>query len=285
MTDGVSAKTSPVPAVHAPALLAGKRIVVTGVLTPHSIAYAIADAAQRAGAQIVLTSFGRAMSLTERSARRLAVPPDVLEMDVTAPDQVREVAADVQRRWGGVDGVVHAVGFAPEDCLGGGFLSAPWESVATALHVSAYSMKTLAVEFAPLMPETGGALVTLTFDGGVAWPLYDWMGPAKAALEAIVRYLARDLGARQIRVNAVSAGPLETMAAKSIPGFKGLKNYWSRQAPLGWDSADASPVADAVLFLLSDLARMISGEVLHVDGGYHAQGAPPDAATAEGADD
>ncbi|HEV3124105.1 MAG TPA: enoyl-ACP reductase FabI [Candidatus Dormibacteraeota bacterium] len=270
--------TSPRP--PAAGLLSGQRVLVTGVLTPRSIAFAIAEAAQQAGAEVVLTSFGRAMSLTQRSAKRLTPSPDVLEMDVTASDQVRAVAADVKRRWGGLDGVVHAVGFAPEDCLGGGFMTAPWESVATAIHVSAYSMKTLAAEFAPLMPKTGGSLVTLTFDASVAWPLYDWMGPAKAALEAIVRYLARDLGGSGVRVNAVSAGPLETMAAKSIPGFAGLKNYWKGQAPLGWDSADASPVADAVVFMLSPMSRAISGEVLHVDGGYHAQGAPAAAGAA-----
>jgi enoyl ACP reductase len=169
--------------------------------------------------------------------------------------------------------VGHAVGFAPEDCLGGGFLDAPWESVATAIHISSYSMKTLAAAFAPLMSE-GGALVALTFDATVAWPLYDWMGPAKAALESIVRYLARDLGPRGIRVNSQAAGPLETIAAKSIPGFSGLKEAWTLNAPLGWDSADSGPVADATVFLLSHLARAVTGEVLHVDGGYHSQGAP-----------
>ncbi len=271
MTDVTSAPAT------APALLAGKRMLVTGVLTPRSIAFAIADAAQRAGAEVLLTSFGRAMTLTEKSARRLDPVPDVLEMDVTSTDQVAAVAAEVKRRWGGLDGAVHAVGFAPEDCLGGGFMTAPWESVATAIQVSAYSMKTLGAEMAPLMPDRaagGGALVALTFDASVAWPLYDWMGPAKAALEAVVRYLARDLGPRGIRVNAVAAGPLETIAARSIPGFKGLKDRWAEQAPLGWESADSGPVADAVLFLLSGMARAVSGEVLHVDGGYHALGAP-----------
>ncbi len=272
MTDVTSA-----PTAASPALLAGKRMLVTGVLTPRSIAFAIAEAAQRAGAEVLLTSFGRAMSLTEKSARRLDPVPDVLEMDVSSAGQVADVAAEVRRRWGGLDGAVHAVGFAPEDCLGGGFMTAPWESVAIAMQVSAYSMKTLAAELAPLMPERaagGGALVALTFDASVAWPLYDWMGPVKAALEAVVRYLARDLGPRGIRVNAVAAGPLETMAARSIPGFKGLKDRWSEQAPLGWESADSGPVADAVLFLLSGMARAVSGEVLHVDGGYHALGAP-----------
>lgn len=265
-------------AAHAASgLLAGRRLLITGVLTPRSIAYAIAEAAQRAGAEIVLTSFGRVRGLTEKSARRLPVVPDVLELDVTREDDAVALAAELRARWGTLDGVVHAVGFAPDDALGGRFLTAPWESVATAMHVSAFSLKTLAATMAPLMEERGGAVVTLTFDGSLAWPLYDWMGPTKAALEAITRYLARDLGPRRIRVNALSAGPLETMAAKSIPGFRGLKDYWSDQAPLGWDSADAAPVADATLFLLSDLSRAVTGEVLHVDGGYHALGAPPSA--------
>ena len=281
MTDVTSAPAT------APALLAGRRMLVTGVLTPRSIAFAIADAAQRAGAEVLLTSFGRAMTLTEKSARRLDPVPDVLEMDVTRTDQVASVAAEVRRRWGGLDGAVHAVGYAPEDCLGGGFMTAPWESVAIAMQVSAYSMKTLAAELAPLMPAReagGGALVALTFDAAVAWPLYDWMGPAKAALEAIVRYLARDLGPNRVRVNAVAAGPLETMAAKSIPGFRGLKDLWADQAPLGWDSGDPLPVADACVFLLSDLARGITGEVIHVDGGYHALGAPLGAGGGAGAE-
>ncbi|HEY7927671.1 MAG TPA: enoyl-ACP reductase FabI [Candidatus Dormibacteraeota bacterium] len=265
--------------------LAGRRIVVTGVLTPKSIAYSIAQACQDHGAEVVLTSFGRAMSLTERSAKRMTPSPRVLEMDVTDVRQVRAAAAAVHERWDSLDGVVHAIGFAPEDCLGGHFLETPWESVATAMHVSAFSLKTLAAEFVPLMPATGGAVVSLTFDATLAWPLYDWMGPAKAALEAVGRYLARDLGPRHVRVNTLSAGPLETMAAKSIPGFGTLKDAWAGQAPLGWDAADAGPVADAAVFLLSEMARGISGEVIHVDGGYHSQGAPlVDAVAQEGKD-
>jgi len=278
-----SADNAVVPA--AGGILAGRRILVTGVLTPKSIAFSIAQACQEHGAEVVLTSFGRAMSLTRRSAKRMTPSPDVLEMDVTDVAQVRGVADAVRKRWDGLDGVVHAIGFAPEDCLGGNFLQAPWESVATALHVSAFSLKTLAAEFVPLMPPTGGAVVSLTFDATLAWPLYDWMGPAKAALEAVGRYLARDLGRDHVRVNTLSAGPLETMAAKSIPGFSTLKDAWAGQAPLGWDAADAGPVADAAVFLLSDMARGISGEVIHVDGGYHSQGAPlVDSVTKEGKD-
>jgi enoyl ACP reductase len=255
-------------------VLAGRRVLVTGVLTPKSIAFAIARACHEHGAEVVLTSFGRAMSLTRRSAQRLDPAADVLEMDITDVDQVRSVAAAIRERWGTLDGVVHAIGFAPEDCLGGHFLEAPWSSVAVAMQVSSFSLKTLAAEFVPLMPQTGGAVVALTFDSTLAWPLYDWMGPAKAALEAVGRYLARDLGPRHVRVNIVSAGPLETVAAKSIPGFSTLKDAWSGQAPLGWDPSDAGPVADTSVFLLSEMARGISGEVIHVDGGYHSQGAP-----------
>jgi enoyl ACP reductase len=261
------------PSTPVPGLLSGKRVVVTGVLTPKSIAFAIAAKAQAAGAEVLLTSFGRAMSLTRRSAERLDPVPEVLEMDVTDPEQVRAVAEHARVTWGGVDGVVHAVGFAPADCLGGGFLEAPWSSVSTALQISSYSLQTLAAAFAPLMSE-GGSIVTLTFDARVAWPVYDWMGPAKAALEAIARYLARDLGPRGIRVNTIAAGPLETIAARSIPGFEVLKAAWGRHSPLGWDSSDSGPVADTTAFLLSDLSRAITGEMIHVDGGYHSQGAP-----------
>ncbi|MFN2451562.1 MAG: enoyl-ACP reductase FabI [Candidatus Dormibacteria bacterium] len=275
MTDIADPPTAPSEASGpATGVLAGHRILVTGVLTPRSIAYGIAEACAAAGAELVLTSFGRAMSLTERSARRLPGGPPVLEMDITKPEQVTTAVGEAHRRMGGLDGAVHAIGFAPEDCLGGRFLETPWESVATAMQVSTYSMKALAAACAPLMPERGGALLTLTFDASLAWPLYDWMGPAKAALESVVRYLARDLGPRGIRVNSLSAGPLDTVAAKSIPGFAGLKRLWTEGAPLGWDTADNGPVADAAVFLLSSMARGISGEVVHVDGGFHSQGAP-----------
>jgi enoyl-[acyl-carrier protein] reductase I len=256
-------------------LLAGRRILVTGVLTPKSIAYAIADACLDHGAEVILTSFGRAMSLTERSARRLGLEGPVLEMDASRPDQVAAVASALRERWGGLDGAVHAIGYAPEDALGGKFMTTPWESVAVAMQVSAFSLKTMAAELAPLMSERGGSLVTLTFDATVAWPLYDWMGPTKAALESIVRYLARDLGPRRIRVNSLAAGPLETIAARAVSSFDGLKDAWGHVAPLKWDSADATPVADAAVFLLSDLSRAVTGEMLHVDGGFHSQGGAP----------
>jgi meromycolic acid enoyl-[acyl-carrier-protein] reductase len=256
-------------------LLAGKRFVITGVLTKGSIAYAVAERAQRAGAEIVLTGFGRTRRMTERAAKRLPQPPDVLELDVNSADDLAALRTELDSRWGGIDGVLHAIAFAPGDALGGNFMSAPPESAELAFRTSAYSFKALAETVAPLLrARGGGALVGLDFDASVAWPVYDWMGVAKAALEATSRYLARDLGPDGVRVNLVSAGPIETPAAGGIPGFERLASVWGDQAPLGWDTADPTPVADSVCFLLSDWARGISGEIVHVDGGFHAIGAP-----------
>jgi enoyl-[acyl-carrier protein] reductase I len=254
-------------------LLDGKRLLITGVLTPQSIAFASARVAQEQGAEIVLTGFGRAMSLTQKSARRLPAPPDVLEMDVNDPAHVEALADALASRWGRLDGFLHAIAFAPTDALGGNFLHTPWESAATAFQTSAYSLKALASGLLPLMREAGGAIVGLDFDAAFAWPLYDWMGVAKAGLEAVTRYLARDLGEFGIRTNLVSAGPLRTMAAKGIPGFQDLASIWGTRAPLGWDVTDPDPVARTVAFLLSDWSKGISGEIVHVDGGFHAMGA------------
>ncbi len=254
-------------------LLDGKRLLVTGVLTKGSIAYAVAERAQRSGADIVLTGFGRTRRMTERAASRLPSPPDVLELDVNSAEDFEALVAELERRWGAVDGALHAVAFAPGDALGGQFLQAPPESAEIAFRTSAYSLKAMAEALAPLMRK-GGSLVGLDFDASVAWPVYDWMGVAKAALESVSRYLARDLGPAGIRVNLVSAGPVETPAAGGIPGFDKLAGLWREQAPLGWDTNDPTPVADAVCFLLSDWSRGISGEILHVDGGFHAMGAP-----------
>jgi enoyl-[acyl-carrier protein] reductase I len=253
-------------------LLEGKRLLITGVLTPQSIAFAAAEAAQGQGAEIVLTSFGKAMGLTEKSARRLPTPPDVLEMDANDPGHIEALRADLQSRWGALDGFLHAIAFAPRDALGGNFMNTPWESVGTAVQTSAYSLKAMAAGLLPLMKENGGSIVGLDFDATVAWPIYDWMGVAKAALEATSRYLARDLGTYGIRVNCVSAGPLRTIAAKGIPGFDAIAKAWEKQAPLGWDTSDPSPVARTIAFLLSDWSQGISGEIVHVDGGFHAMG-------------
>jgi len=250
-------------------LLDGKRILVTGVLNDASIAFSVARRAQEEGAEVVLTSFGRVMSLTKRAAKRLPSEPEIIELDVASPDDLTALAGRVG---GHVDGVLHAIGFAPESCLGGGFLDAPWEDVAIALQVSAYSLKSLAVAALPLM-ERGGSIVGLDFDNTQAWPIYDWMGVAKSAFESTARYLARYLGPQGIRVNLVSAGPVRTMAARSIPGFEHFEEVWAARAPLGWDVKDPKPVAQACVALFSDLFPATTGEMLHVDGGFHAVGA------------
>jgi enoyl-[acyl-carrier protein] reductase I len=254
-------------------LLDAKRILITGVLTDDSIAFSVARVAQEQGAEILLTSFGRAMSLTRRTSRRLPVETEVLELDVTNPDQLEALGEELNRRWGRLDGVLHAIGFAPETCLGGDFLRASWDDVATTLHVSAYSLKALADMALPLMKEAGGSIVGLDFDATVAWPSYDWMGVAKAALESTSRYLARDLGPAGIRVNLVAAGPVRTVAARSIAGFNRFEEAWAPRAPLGWDVSNAEPVARACVALLSDWFPATTGEIIHVDGGYHALGA------------
>lgn len=258
-------------------MLSGKRLLITGVLQRDSIAFEVARQAQEAGAEIVLTGFGRTRRMTERAAGRLASPPDVLELDVNAPADLERVRDELSARWAGLDGILHAIAFAPADALGGNFLSAPSASALTAFETSAMSLRGLTVALLPLLeaaPE-GASVVGLDFDASVAWPVYDWMGVAKAGLEAVSRYLARDLGPRGIRVNLVSAGPLETLAAGGIPGFEQLAGKWGSQAPLGWDVSDPSPVAATVCFLLSSLSRGMTGEILHVDGGYHAMGASP----------
>ncbi len=263
-------------------MLDGKRFLITGVITRKSIAFAVAEQAQRAGAEVVLTGLGRSRRLTERAAARLPDPPEILELDINSEDDLAAAAADLERRWGQLDGALHAIAFAPEDALGGRFLETPFESAAQAFQTSAYSLQALGRHLGPLIErDGGGSLVGLDFDASVAWPAYDWMGVAKAALESTSRYLARDLGPHGIRVNLVSAGPLATTAAGGIPGFSDLAESWSA-APLGWDLSDPEPVADAVLFLLSDLSRAITGEIIHVDGGMHAVGAPSGAASPQG---
>lgn len=250
-------------------LLDGKRILVTGVLNDQSIAFSVARLAQEEGAEVVLSSFGRVMRLTERTAKRLPREPQIVELDASNSD---DVAALAGRVGGSLDGVLHAIGFAPESCLGGGFLDAPWEDVAVALQISAYSLKSLAAGALPLM-SPGGSIVGLDFDNTVAWPVYDWMGVAKSAFESVARYLAKELGPKGIRVNLVAAGPIRTMAAKSIPGFEAFEDVWGQRAPLGWDIKDPEPVAKACVALMSDYFPATTGEMLHVDGGFHATGA------------
>ncbi|HSP36404.1 MAG TPA: enoyl-ACP reductase FabI [Frankiaceae bacterium] len=254
-------------------LLEGKTLLVTGVLTEASIAFGVARIAQQEGATVVLTGFGRGLGITRRVARRLPSEPAVLELDVTSeddltslPDRLREVGVDA------LDGVLHAIGFAPAGALGGNFMTATWSDVATAVQISTYSLMSLARAARPLLTERS-AVVGLTFDATVAWPVYDWMGVAKAGLESASRYLARELGPSGIRVNLVAAGPLRTMAAKSIPGFEAFETTWEERAPLGWDIRDSEPAARACVALLSDWFPATTGEIVHVDGGVHAVGA------------
>jgi len=253
-------------------LLDGKNIVITGVLTDASLAFGVARIAREEGATIALTGAGRALKLTQRTARKLGDDIDVYELDVTVPEHgvnVREALAD---KWGHVDGVLHAVGFAPEACLGDDFLGATWEDVAVAMHISAYSLKALADAFLPLMSE-GGSFVGLDFDNRQAWPAYNWMGVAKSALQSVSRYLAKEVGPRGIRSNLIAAGPIKTMAAKSIPGFALFEDSWAERAPLGWDVSNSEPVARSCVAMLSDWFPATTGEIIHVDGGYHAMGA------------
>ena len=253
-------------------LLTGKNIVVTGVLTDASLAFGVAKLAQEEGANVVLTGAGRALSLTERVARKLPHPAPVFELDVTVPEHLVSVRNSVSEIWDHVDGVLHAIGFAPAVCLGDDFMAATWEDVSVAMNISAYSLKTLADAFVPLM-SSGASIVGLDFDNTVAWPAYNWMGVAKSALESVNRYLAKELGPLGIHSNLVAAGPIKTMAAKSIPGFKKFEDIWDERAPLGWDVFDSSAVAKAVVALLSDWFPATTGEIIHVDGGFHAIGA------------
>jgi len=253
------------------ALLDGKRLLITGVLVDTSIAFHVARLAQAEGAQVVLTSFGRQLRLTEAIARRLPAPAPVVELDVTSTEDLDALADRVREHTDHLDGVVHSIGFAPQSVMGGNFLAGRWDDVATAVHVSAYSLKALAVAAQPLLVR-GSALVGLTFDARYAWPVYDWMGVAKAAFEATARYLARDLGPEGIRVNLVSAGPVRTTAAKAIPGFASMEGGWPQRAPLGWDASDPEPTARGVVALLSDWFPATTGEIVHVDGGFHAMG-------------
>jgi len=258
-------------------MLSGKRLLITGVLTDDSIAWHTARVAQEQGAEVVLTGFGRGLSLTKRSSKRLPTEADVFELDINDETHMRDLVSELDTRWGGIDGALHAIAFAPSDALGGEFLTTPSESAATAFITSAFSYKTLAVGLQPLMEKAGGgSLVGLDFDNSHAWPAYDWMGVSKSALQSVNRYLASYLGRDGIRANLISAGPLATVAAKSIPGFTQFENLWQVRAPLGWDPRNPEPVAQMASVLFSDFARSTSGEIIHVDGGFHAVAAGPD---------
>jgi meromycolic acid enoyl-[acyl-carrier-protein] reductase len=251
-------------------LLEGKRLLITGVITDASIGFHAARVAQEQGAEVVLTGYGR-LRLVERIAQRLPTPAPVLELDVADQGQLDTLATRVGEHVDGLDGVLHSIGFAPASCLGGGFLSAPWADVATALQVSAYSFKALAMSCLPLLGR-GASIVGMDFDNRQAWPGYDWMGVAKSTLESVCRYLARDLGPDGIRVNLVASGPVRTLAAKSIPGFAAFESAWDGRAPLGWDIDDPTPVARTVCALLSDWLPATTGSMVWADGGFHAIG-------------
>lgn len=255
-------------------ILDGKKLLITGVLTDDSLAFAAAKRAQEEGAEIALSGAGRALSLTQRTAKKLPVEPEVFELDVTNQEHLTGITEALQNKWGRLDGALHAIAYAPPSCLGGDFLEAPWEDVSTALHVSAYSLKSFTTALLPLFENAGGgSIVGLDFDATVAWPAYDWMGVSKAALESVTRYLARETGAKNVRINLVAAGPIRTIAAKSIPGFDKFEEAFASRAPLGWDIRNADPVGRACVALFSDLFPATTGEIIHVDGGYHAIGA------------
>jgi enoyl ACP reductase len=253
-------------------LLEGKRLLVTGVLTDASMAFHVARLAQQEGATVVLSSFGRQMRITEVIARRLPQPAPVVQLDVQDEEDLAALAGRVGEHLDGLDGVVHSIGFAPQTTMGDGFLTAPWSDVAVALQVSAYSLQSLTVACQPLL-QPGASVVGLTFDASLAWPVYGWMGVAKAAFESCSRYLARELGPRGVRCNLVAAGPVRTTAAKAIPGFEAFETTWDQRAPLAWDVKDPVPPAQACVALLSDWFPKTTGEIVHVDGGVHAVGA------------
>jgi enoyl ACP reductase len=259
-------------------ILEGKKLLITGVLTEKSIAFSTARAAQQHGAEVILSGFGRGMSITKRTARRLPVEPEILEIDVTNPEHLRSAAAELATKWDKLDGILHAIAYGPKECLDD-IVSATWDQVAVAMHVSTFSLKELVTAFHPLLAaagQNGGAgasVIGLDFDASVAWPIYNWMGVTKAALESLTRYLARDMGPDHIRVNLIAAGPIRTTAANAVPGFNISEDVWEERAPLGWNNNDSSQVADACVALFSDLLRMTTGEILHVDGGVHAIGA------------
>lgn len=254
-------------------ILDGKKVLITGVTMDNSIGFAAAKVAQQEGAEIVISNFGRALGITRRIVKRLPQEAEVLELDVTDEQHLADLPGRLQETLGGLDGIFHSIAYGnPETMLGGRFMSAPWEDVSQALQVSTYSLMSLTRAVRPMLG-SGGSVVGMTFDATVAWPSYDWMGVAKAGLESCARYLARDLGPEGIRVNLVAAGPLKTLAAKAIPGFEQLETMWGDRAPLGWDQQDNEPTARAVAALLSDFFPATTGEIVHVDGGYHATGA------------
>jgi enoyl-[acyl-carrier protein] reductase I len=257
-------------------LLKDHRILITGVLTDDSLAFGIAKRALEEGATIALSGAGRGLSLTKRTARKLGDVGEIVELDVTNPDQVEAAAAELTTRFGRLDGLVHAIGMAPPSCLGNGMFASPFEDVATALHISTYSLAALVGAFRPLLQKSealgGASVIALDFDGSRAYPAYDWMGVMKAALESLGRYVAKEVGPDKIRVNMLAAGPIRTVAAKSVPGFSQFEDAWTDKAPLGWDVYDSSAIADTAVAMLSPLLRSTTASIIYVDGGFHSMG-------------
>lgn len=253
-------------------ILAGKKILITGVLTEASIAFTAAKLAQEQGAEVLLSSFGRMLPITAKIAERLPVTAKVIELDATSADDLAALPARIKEHLGEIDGIVHAIAFAPQSALGGNFMQTEWSDVSTAVEVSAYSLKAITTAALPVL-KNPSSVVGLTFDASVSWPVYDWMGVAKAAFESTARYMARYLGEQGIRVNLISAGPLRTTAAKGIPGFATMEELWTDRAPLGWDLTDTEAAARGIVALLSDWFPATTGEIVHVDGGLHSTGA------------
>jgi meromycolic acid enoyl-[acyl-carrier-protein] reductase len=253
-------------------LLEGKRLVITGLRSSDSIAFAVARRAQEEGAEIVLTALARALDAANDLANDLPERPEVLEFDATSPESVSRLSQELGRRWDRIDGALHAIAFAPRSCVGGDILSVKWSDVAVGIHSSTYSLNSLTQAVFPLMTSNGGSIVGLDFDSRVTWPGYNWMGVAKAGLESLARYLARDLGRYRIRVNLVAAGPIVSISANAVQGSEGGRGEWSERAPLGWDETDSIPTANACIALFSDLFLATTGEMIHVDGGAHIRG-------------
>jgi enoyl-[acyl-carrier protein] reductase I len=253
-------------------ILDGKKILVTGVLTEASIAFSVAKLAQEQGAQVILSSFGRMLPITTKISERLPKPAPVIELDATSEEDLAKLSSRIKEHFDSIDGIVHAIAFAPQTALGGNFLETPWSDVSTAVEVSAYSLKSITMAAKPVL-KNPSSVVGLTFDATVSWPVYDWMGVAKAAFESTSRYLARYLGKDGIRVNLISAGPLRTTAAKGIPGFAAMEELWTDRAPLGWDLTNTESAARGIIALLSDWFPATTGEMIHVDGGLHSTGA------------
>jgi enoyl-[acyl-carrier protein] reductase I len=253
-------------------ILEGKKLLITGVLTEASIAFTAARLAQEQGAEVLLSSFGRMLPITTKIAERLPKPAKVIELDATSAEDLAALPGRIEGELGRIDGIVHAIAFAPQTALGGNFMQTEWPDVATAVEVSAYSLKSITTACLPVL-NNPSSVVGLTFDASVSWPVYDWMGVAKAAFESTARYMARYLGAEGVRVNLVSAGPLRTTAAKGIPGFAKMEELWTDRAPLGWDLTDTEAAARGIVALLSDWFPATTGEIIHVDGGLHSTGA------------